>query len=131
MATIEPFATLDDYVAMYGEPSLSDRARLSSLLLRATGYLLGHLEDYAKGENEVLDLNLSSVCCAMVHRALSAPKDMEGVSQYSQTAGVYTTSVSLRDVYMRPLPSELDLLGLDSQTVITSVRMTGANYDAD
>ena len=107
---IEPFATVADYQAAYG--LIADADRVTALLRRATGYLMGELVDYQRGTDDVLDLNLSTVCLSMVHRAMSAPSGMEGVSQYSQTAGSYTASVSLLDQYMRPLPSELDLLGL-------------------
>ena len=62
---------------------------------------------------------------------MSAPSDMEGVSQYSQTAGSYTASVSLLDQYMRPLPSELDLLGLNSGAVLSCRMMAGDRYAAD
>ena len=107
---IKAFATAEEYTAAYG--AVADEKRLEALLLRATGYLLGKMDGYAAGEDEVLDLNLSTVCMAMVNRTMSAPAGMGGVSQYSQTAGSYTASVSLLDQYMRPLPSELDLLGL-------------------
>ena len=117
---IEPFATVDDYQAAYG--TVADTDRVTALLRRATGYLMGELVDYQRGTDDVLDLNLSTVCLSMVHRAMSAPSGMEGVSQYSQTAGSYTASVSLLDQYMRPLPSELDLLGLRG-TFVTSCRM--------
>lgn len=117
---IKAFATVDDYVAAYG--AVADERRLAALLTRATGYLLAKMDGYAAGEDEVLDLNLSTVCMSMANRAMSAPDGMGGVSQYSQTAGSYTASVSLLDQYMRPLPSELDLLGLSDGTV-TSCRM--------
>lgn len=126
---IKAFATPEEYTAAYG--AVADEKRLEALLLRATGYLLGKMEGYAAGENEVLDLNLSTVCMAMVNRALSAPAGMGGVSQYSQTAGSYTASVSLLDQYMRPLPSELDLLGLSSGTVLSCRMMAGDRYAAD
>lgn len=120
--SIEPFATPEDYVQAYGE--VDDASRLESLLLRATGYLMSKLGDYVPEQDEVLDLNLSTVCCSMVNRALSVPDGMGGVSQYSQTAGSYSASVSLLDQYMRPLPSELDLLGLSDGAVL-SCRMAG------
>lgn len=131
MADIEPFATADDYAAIYGEPSLVDASRLPALLLRATGYLMSYMSDYTKGEDAVLDLNLSTVCCAMAHRALSAPNGMEGVSQFTQTAGNYSASVSMLDQYMRPLASELEMLGLGNGSVVVSARMTGGMYAID
>lgn len=126
---IKAFATPEEYTAAYG--AVADEKRLEALLLRATGYLLGKMDWYAAGEDEVLDLNLSTVCMAMVNRALSAPSGMGGVSQYSQTAGSYTASVSLLDQYMRPLPSELDLLGLNSCAVQSCRMIAGDRYAAD
>lgn len=126
---IKAFATPEEYTAAYG--AVADEKRLEALLLRATGYLLGKMDGYAAGEDEVLDINLSTVCMAMVNRALSAPAGMGGVSQYSKTAGIYTASVSLLDQYMRPLPSELDLLGLNSCAVQSCRMMAGDRYAAD
>lgn len=126
---IRAFATADEYTAAYG--AVADEKRLDALLLRATGYLLGKMDGYAAGEDEVLDLNLSTVCMAMVNRAMSVPSDMGGVSQFSKSAGPYTASVSLLDQYMRPLPSELDLLGLNSGAVLSCRMMAGDRYAAD
>lgn len=119
---INAFATASDYVAAYGE--VADEARIDALLLRATGYLMAKMDGYEAGADEVLDLNLATVCMAMVNRAVSVPSGMSGVSQYSQTAGSYTASASFFDQYMRPLPSELDLLGLNGGAVL-SCRMVG------
>lgn len=127
--SIRAFATVDEYTAAYG--AVADEKRLDALLLRATGYLLGKMDGYAAGEDEVLDLNLSTVCMAMVNRAMSVPSDMGGVSQFSKSAGPYTASVSLLDQYMRPLPSELDLLGLNSGAVLSCRMMAGDRYAAD
>lgn len=124
---IKAFATVADYTAAYG--SVADEKRLEALLLRATGYLLPKLGEYAAGEDEVLDLNLSTVCCSMVNRALAVPDGMAGVSQYQQTAGSYTASVSLLDQYMRPLPSELELLGVSS--AVLTCRMAAMPDAAD
>lgn len=125
---VEPFATSDDYRAVYGE--VDDLDRLNALLLRATGYLLGRMDGYEAGTDEVLDLNLSTVCCSMAARALSVPDGMSGVSQYSETAGSYSSSFSLLDQYMRPLPSELELIGLADGAVL-SCRMVGGDRVAE
>lgn len=127
--SIRAFATADEYTAAYG--AAADEKRLDALLLRATGYLLSKMDGYTAGEDEVLDLNLSTVCMAMVNRAMSVPSDMGGVSQFSKSAGPYTASVSLLDQYMRPLPSELDLLGLNSGAVLSCRMMAGDRYAAD
>lgn len=125
---IKAFATAGEYEAAYG--AVADEGRLDALLLRATGYLLSKMDAYAAGEDEVLDLNLSTVCMAMANRAMSAPAGMGGVSQFSKSAGPYTASVSLLDQYMRPLPSELDLLGLNSGAVLSCRMMAGDRYAA-
>lgn len=126
---IKAFATPEEYAAAYG--AVADEKRLEALLLRATGYLLGKMDGYTAGVDEVLDLNAATVCMAMVNRALSTPAGLSGVSQYSQTAGSYTASVSLLDQYMRPLPSELDLLGLSSGAVLSCRMMAGESNEFD
>ena len=129
MADVEALATAEDYEAMYGPVAADDAARLDATLKRASGYLLSYLDDYQMGEDPVLDLNASTVCLAMAHRALCAPKGMEGVSQFSQTAGSYSASVSMLDQYMRPLPSELEMLGAGDMSVVASARMVPGGCD--
>lgn len=128
MADIEPFATLSDYESIYGAVTEGDKSRVTALLLRASGYLLSKKPGYVKGEDALFDLNASTVTCAMAHRVMCVPGGMEGVSQFQQTAGSYSASVSMLDQYMRPLPSELELLGLNDGSFVASVRMT---TDAD
>lgn len=125
MAQIKPLATKAGYERIYGPVAEDDASRLPALLRRATGYLLSYMPDYERGADPVLDLNASTVCCAMAHRALCAPEGMEGVSQFSQTAGSYSASVSMLDQYMRPLPSELEILGAGSGVVLTCRMTTG------
>lgn len=120
--SIEPFATAEDYTAVYGDVGADGRARLSALLLRATGYLLAGMPGYVRGEDPVLDMNASTVCLSMVHRAMCAPAGMEGVKSFSQGAGPYSASFTMLDQYMRPLPSERELLGIGCGAV-ASVRM--------
>ena len=126
---IKAFATPDEYTAAYG--AVADEKRLEALLLRATGYLLGKMDGYEEGYDEVLDLNLSTVCMAMVSRALSVPSGMSGVSHLSQTAGSYTAQATFFDQYMRPLPSEMELLGLNSGAVASCRMQAGGRYEAD
>lgn len=119
---MEPFATPREYEALYG-PVEDGEGRLPTLLLAATGYLMSYMPDYVPGRDDVLDMNACTVCCAMVHRALSAPAGMEGVSSLQQTAGSYSATVSMFDQYMRPLTSELEILGVGDSCVVTSARM--------
>ena len=125
MAAIRPLATKAGYERVYGAVSDDEAARLPALIRRASGYLLSYMDGYERGRDPVLDLNASTVCLAMVHRALCAPKGMEGVSQMSQTAGSYNVSVSMLDQYMRPLPSELEILGAGDACVVAVARMGG------
>lgn len=117
-------ATAEDYEGIYGSADGADADRLSLLLECASGYLLAYLDGYRAGDDPVRDLNARTVCCAMAHRALCAPSGMEGVSQLTQTAGVYSASVSMLDQYMRPLPSELEILGAGERSVVATARMT-------
>lgn len=126
---IKAFATPEEYTAAYG--AVADEKRLEALLMRATGYLRSKLDCYWEGYDEVLDLNLSTVCMAMVNRALSVPMGMSGVSNLSQTAGSYTAQATFFDQYMRPLPSELELLGLNSGAVASCRMQAGGRYEAD
>lgn len=128
MDGIEPLASASDYEAMYGPVDDGDASRLDAVLKRATGYLLSYLDGYEKGEDPVLDLNAATVCLSMAHRALCAPSGMEGVSQMSQTAGSYNVSVSMLDQYMRPLPSELEMLGAGERAVVTVARMSPGGW---
>lgn len=124
MQSIEPFATLDDYQSIYGAVTPDDESRVTALLLRASGYLLTKKPDYKKGDDQLFDLNASTVVCSMAHRVMCVPGGLEGVSQFQQTAGSYAASVSMLDQYMRPLPSELELLGLNDGSIATAVRVT-------
>ena len=119
---LQPFATADDYEAVYGHVGEGERGRLSALLLRATGYLMAGMPDYVRGADPVLDMNASTVCLSMVHRAMCAPAGMEGVKSFSQGAGPYSASFTMLDQYMRSLPSERELLGIGCGSV-ASVRM--------
>ena len=127
---IEPFATVDDYQAAYGP--IADTDRVSALLRRATGYLMGELVDYQRGTDDVLDLNLSTVCLSMVHRALSAPSGMEGVSQYSQTAGSYNASVTFANPTAELWLGKADMkrLGLAGARVFSIAPMAGGDGHA-
>ncbi len=114
---VEAFAQVVDYENVYGP--CADADRLAALLLRASGYVQARMAaPWEPGADPVFDLNAATVCMAMAHRALSAPMGMEGVTQYTQTAGPYTASVSMADQYMRLLPSEAEALGLTAGAVL-------------
>lgn len=89
------FATYDDYVARYG--SDVDRQRVTVLLDDASNFLKALYveewgEDYEEGVHTSFDDNACAVTCAIVARSVNVPAGMEGVSQASQGADVYSAS---------------------------------------
>lgn len=126
------FATAEDYAARYGEPS--DPARVEALLADASAILLtayeGRWGSYAEGLHAAFDRSATAVACAMVSRALNVPEGMEGATQYSQTAGSYSASVTFAnptaDLWLGK--SDLRRLGL-AGTRVGSIRpMVGADH---
>ncbi|TXF39071.1 hypothetical protein E4J93_01065 [Collinsella sp. BA40] len=119
-----PFATVEDYEARYGSPAPENAA---AVIADANDAVLGaYLRadgNYEQGCNPVFDLNAKAVACAIAHRALSAPAGYAGASQYSQTAGPYSASLTFAnpngDVYIGR--SELKRLGL-AGTRVHSIR---------
>lgn len=116
------FASLDEYKARYGEPE--DPARASVLLADASALLLSSYEGYygepyAAGSHAVFDRASAAVCCSVVHRAVSVPAALDGVTQFSQSAGGMSASVSYAnatgDLYLGK--SDLARLGLSGQSV--------------
>ena len=117
MSSPAPFATVEDYAARHGQPQ--DAARVAALLEDATACLLAAYaadagEPWEVGASPLFDAGAKGVCCSMAARALSSPAGFEGASQYTQTAGPYTASVTYAnptaDVYMTK--SDLKRLGL-------------------
>ena len=102
---MEPFATVSDYEARYGE--VDDSEQVSTLLGDASAFVAAQpgfvlLPEDCDG-HALQQANLVRVTCAIVHRSLSAG-DLAGVSNFSQTAGSYTASVTIanptEDFYM-------------------------------
>lgn len=123
---METFATIEDYAARYGRPA--DEARVLALLEDASVTMLSAYEGfwgepYAQGAHAAFDRAAKPVCCLLANRVLSAPSQMLGATQYSQTAGSYNASVSfgsgLGEMYLGK--SDLKRLGLDGQ-VLRSLR---------
>lgn len=95
---MEPFATAEDYETRYGQ--VDDTARLSALLEDASALLAAEWRrkygsDYKEGVNSSFDANAKAVCCAVVNQAIGVPDAFAGASQYTQTAGSYSASVTL------------------------------------
>lgn len=93
---MEPFATVDDYEARYGE--VEDAVRVETLLDDASAFIVAQpgFRLLAPGEpgSDLQQLNLVRVTCSVVHRSLSAG-DLAGLSSVSQGAGGYTATVNI------------------------------------
>lgn len=93
---MEPFATVEDYEARYGE--VDDGKRISTLLSDASAFVASQPGFSLLGpDDDGYDLqqaNLVRVTCAVVHRSLSAG-DLAGLSSYSEGGVGYTASVSV------------------------------------
>lgn len=112
---MEPFATVEQYEARYGEAA--DRDLLAEVLMDVTRLMASELErsgipmDAGKA-----DLRMQ-VCRSAAYRAMGQESSQElpiGATQYTHSAGVYSESVSIgnpyRDVYLTK--SERRLLGI-------------------
>lgn len=126
---MEAFATAEDYTSRYG--AVDDEAQLKVLLQDATAYLLALYyaefgEEYAEGAHPIFDLNAPAVCCAMVSRTLNTPAGMEGVSNVSQSADIYSASYTFAnptgDFYLTK--SDKERLGLGGMTIGTIAPLT-------
>ncbi len=89
------FATTEDYIVRYG--AVDDEARLECLLKDASSYLRALYlkqwnEEYSAGTHVSFDENACAVACAIVSRSLNVPAGMQGISQASQGADVYSAS---------------------------------------
>lgn len=126
MADLQALATLEDYEARYGTVAESERTRLSARLADATALILSEMPGYEPGYDEVLDHNAQAVCCEMVHRAVTRPDGLDGVTQLQQTAGSLSASMSLSnpDGALYLSRSDRSRLGLDA-CVVCSARMSG------
>ena len=91
------YATEADYAARYGEPADGRCAALledASALLDSE-YLARYGTEWAEGEHPAFDRNACAVACAVVSRALSVPDGFQGATQYTQTAGSYSASMTM------------------------------------
>lgn len=91
-------ATADDYAARYGEPA--DRDRCGVLLEDASAmldaeYAARYGADWEEGAHPAFDRACRAVTCAVVARALNVPADFVGATQYTQTAGSYSASMTV------------------------------------
>lgn len=89
---MEPFATVEDYEARYGE--VEDAARVSALLSDASLFLASQRGLSIDPDDATQAALLTAVTCAMVHRSMMAGS-YAGLSSVSQGAGGYTASVGV------------------------------------
>ena len=102
---MEPFATVSDYEARYGE--VDDSEQVETLLGDASAFIAAQPGFRLLPEDDdgyaLQQANLVRVTCSVVHRSLLSG-DWAGFSNASQTAGNYTASVTIanptEDFYM-------------------------------
>lgn len=132
MADEHPAVSLSDYTSRYGTPA--DESRTEALLADAADLVVSlyerrHGAAWIEGEHPEFDRSFASVCCAAVHRAVDVPSAFAGASQYQQTAGSYSASVTLAnpsgDIYVSR--SDLRRLGLSGCRVRSIAPMTAAD----
>ncbi|MBQ9020849.1 MAG: hypothetical protein IJ113_02380 [Eggerthellaceae bacterium] len=113
---MDAFATVDQYIARFGE--VSDEDLLQECLEDATAAIQAALEgagvDYSKPTKEFAD-KLMRVCRSVANRVMPRDTDLPiGTTQMSETAGPYSQSYSIATAYDTPklIPSELKMLGI-------------------
>ena len=129
------FATVEDYLLRY---DAADESRLGVMLEDASAMLESafygrHGKAYEAGVNPCFDANVKAVCCSMVARCLNTPSDLYGISQYSQGAGSYSSSVTLSnptgDMYLSK--SDKARLGISGGRIRTIQAFVHEEDDAD
>lgn len=112
---MEPFATVEQYAARYGPPE--DPELLAEVLMDATRLIAAELEREGVALSEEGAGGRMQACRSVAHRALGDGEVADlpfGVTQYSQTAGPFSASVSVgnayRDVFLTK--AERRMLGL-------------------
>lgn len=88
---MEPFATVEDYEARYGE--VSDDAQLETLLSDASAFIASQA-GFSMPTSDVGTANLVRVTCAVVHRSLMSGS-WAGLSNVSQSADGYSASATV------------------------------------
>lgn len=103
---MEPFATVEQYEARYGE--VNDKSLLAEVLMDVTRLMASELDraGISIADEQTADLRMQ-VCRSATYRTMGQEADQElpiGATQYTQSAGVYSESVSIgnpyRDVYL-------------------------------
>lgn len=89
---MEPFATVEDYEARYGE--VDDDKRISTLLSDASAFIAAQPGFEVRGGDEAQAAALTVVTCSLVNRKVLAG-NYAGLTSVSQGAGGYTASVGV------------------------------------
>ena len=89
---MEPFATVEDYEARYGE--VEDENRISTLLSDASAFIASQPGFAVRDGDDLQAAALTVVTCSLVYRKVTAG-DYAGLSSVSQGGGGYTASVSV------------------------------------
>lgn len=89
---MEPFATVEDYEARYGE--VDDDKRISTLLSDASAFVASQPGFAVRDGDDLQAAALMVVTCSLVYRKVTAG-DYAGLSSVSQGGGGYTASVSV------------------------------------
>ena len=92
---MEAFATVDDLQKRWKALSDIEKPRAETLLLDASAIISTMCAQSGitiDKTDELQALNLNSITCEMVKRAMLSPLDQAPMSNYSQTAGSYSES---------------------------------------
>lgn len=85
------YATLDDYEARYGETDQPERVKV---LLEDASALIDALPGFTLRPDDLTQAaNLTRVTCSVAHRSMTSG-DLDGVTQYSQTAVGYSAQLT-------------------------------------
>lgn len=132
------FATIEDYVLRYG--ATDDKTKLECLLNDASAYLRALYlrewrEEYTAGVHASFDENACAVTCAIVSRSLNVPVGMQGVSQTSQSADVYSASFTFAnptgDFYITKSDRQrLGLGGVRIGTITPVIHIEGGQWNS-
>lgn len=88
---MDAYATLDDYEARYGETDQPERVKV---LLEDASALIDALPGFALRPDDLTQAaNLTRVTCSVAHRSMTSG-DLDGVTQYSQTAVGYSAQLT-------------------------------------
>ena len=118
---MDAFATIGQYEARFGE--VADEDVLAECLADASAAIraafAGRDVDLEDPGDELSD-RLMRVCRSVANRIMPSGSDVPaGVTQMTETAGVYSQTMSYTPAYGTPklLQSELDLLGIGGARV--------------